>query len=489
MLPAKAISGAVVGSLRAHASPCGDDAFQGRRGRSGLDRRRARDAARPIRATIRLSLRPRLGLHSRAARERSLRRRARSRADCGELVAGAGRRRRPRRAEPVRHAATAHGGRRGAQSRPRRLRPTCCAGQRMPRSSWASTRTTGRRASVPPTSSCTGCQPPLISATSATSSSIWRSTRRTCPSSGASSIRSTWPARWRTPAGGRRCARRCWPPSVRRRHWCARTRRRERRSRRCFDARPSRAAAARLNCWRSPNVAAQSHEYRGAPVVGLVGSSAGGVEEIRERLIEPLQALGWRVAVRYSDGCDMARRHRRTRQDRGHHGYPVRHPPRLPERGESAPRRRLLRGRAGQRNTVAKLALGIADNQALTQVCEATRWTNRPRRGVSAGKRRPRRSAGLGEPYRRAAASWCPPRVRRRRLAAASAAQRAGSATAVEGDHRRDQRWRARPAPRARIPLQRTRTVCPGPVSLAAVSLWWLRHQVIDRVPKVDTSA
>jgi len=33
------------------------------------------------------------------------------------------------------------------------------------------------------------------------------------------------------------------------------------------------------------------------PVVGLVGSSAGGIEDIRPRLVEPLLSLGYGVAV------------------------------------------------------------------------------------------------------------------------------------------------------------------------------------------------
>jgi 3-polyprenyl-4-hydroxybenzoate decarboxylase len=109
-----------------------------------------------------------------------------------------------------------------------------------------------------------------------------------------------------------------------------------------------------------------------APVVGLVGSSAGGVEEIRERLIEPLQSLGWRVAVTLTPTAatwldaigELAKIEDTT-------GYVVRHEPRLPSETSPHPEVDCYAVAPASANTVAKLALGIADNQALTQVCEA----------------------------------------------------------------------------------------------------------------------
>ena len=108
------------------------------------------------------------------------------------------------------------------------------------------------------------------------------------------------------------------------------------------------------------------------PVVGLVGSSAGGVEEIRERLIEPLQALGWRVAVTLTPTAatwldaigELAKIEDVT-------GFVVRHLPRLPDEQSPHPEVDCYAVAPASANTVAKLALGIADNQALTQVCEA----------------------------------------------------------------------------------------------------------------------
>lgn len=52
-------------------------------------------------------------------------------------------------------------------------------------------------------------------------------------------------------------------------------------------------------------------------------------------------------------------------------GLPVRHRPRLPHEGSPHPTVDCYAVVPATANTVAKLALGIADNQALTQVCEA----------------------------------------------------------------------------------------------------------------------
>src|SRR6266545_2036661 len=107
-------------------------------------------------------------------------------------------------------------------------------------------------------------------------------------------------------------------------------------------------------------------------IIGLVASSAGGVEEIRERLVEPFQALGWRVAVTLTPTAatwldaigELAKIEAAT-------GYVVRHAPRLPSEESLHPNVDCYVAAPASANTVAKLALGIADNQALTQVCEA----------------------------------------------------------------------------------------------------------------------
>ena len=107
-------------------------------------------------------------------------------------------------------------------------------------------------------------------------------------------------------------------------------------------------------------------------MIGLVASSAGGVEEIREHLVEPFQALGWHVAVTLTptaaawlDAIGELAKIEATS------GYVVRHAPRLPSEDSPHPNVDCYVVAPASANTVAKLALGIADNQALTQVCEA----------------------------------------------------------------------------------------------------------------------
>jgi phosphopantothenoylcysteine synthetase/decarboxylase len=108
------------------------------------------------------------------------------------------------------------------------------------------------------------------------------------------------------------------------------------------------------------------------PAVGLVGSSAGGVEHIRLRLVEPLLAQGYRVAVTLTptaatwlDAVDEIEKIESVT------GYVVRRGPRLPREASPHPEVDCYAVAPASANTVAKLALGIGDNQALTQVCEA----------------------------------------------------------------------------------------------------------------------
>jgi hypothetical protein len=108
-----------------------------------------------------------------------------------------------------------------------------------------------------------------------------------------------------------------------------------------------------------------------APVLGLVGSAAGGVEELLPKLIVPMIEEGWQVAVTLTPTAatwldatgDIEKIAQVT-------GLPVRWKPRLP--GEESPHPNIdcYAVVPASSNTVAKLALGLADNQALTQVCE-----------------------------------------------------------------------------------------------------------------------
>lgn len=107
-------------------------------------------------------------------------------------------------------------------------------------------------------------------------------------------------------------------------------------------------------------------------VLGLVATGAGGAEDLLPNLILPAQDAGWTVAVtltptagRWLRDSGMAARIEDAT------GWPVRVEPRGPtERSPHPPVDCYLVAPASA-NSVAKLALGVADNQALTQVHEA----------------------------------------------------------------------------------------------------------------------
>lgn len=108
------------------------------------------------------------------------------------------------------------------------------------------------------------------------------------------------------------------------------------------------------------------------PRLGLVGTAAGGLEIVRERLIEPMVGDGWTVAVTLTPtAATWLRELGELERIETITGLPVRHEPRLP--GEVSPHPPLdcIAVVPATANTIAKLALGIADNQALTQTCEA----------------------------------------------------------------------------------------------------------------------
>lgn len=106
--------------------------------------------------------------------------------------------------------------------------------------------------------------------------------------------------------------------------------------------------------------------------LGLIGSAAGGLEDVRERLVEPLLASGWRVGVTLTPNAatwlaasgEIAELERVT-------GLPVRSQPRLPGDQRPHPPVDAYAVVPASATTIAKMALGIGDNQALTQVCEA----------------------------------------------------------------------------------------------------------------------
>ncbi|WP_432495782.1 flavoprotein [Kineococcus gypseus] len=109
-----------------------------------------------------------------------------------------------------------------------------------------------------------------------------------------------------------------------------------------------------------------------ARVLGLACSAAGGVEDVRERLVEPLLAAGWSVVVTATPAAaawlaDLGE----DRRIAAATGYPLRSTPRLPREPRPHPDPHCWVVAPATAGTVAKLALGIADNQAVTPVCEA----------------------------------------------------------------------------------------------------------------------
>jgi hypothetical protein len=158
--------------------------------------------------------------------------------------------------------------------------------------------------------------------------------------------------------------------------------------------------------------------------LGLVCAAASGIEHVRERLIEPMLEDGWTIAVTLTP---TATTWLETTAEIGKieaiTGLPVRSTPRLPHRTSPHPTVDCYAAVPAIANLVAKLALGIADNQALTQLCEAIGGRRPPvvvfmRERSSCGPTR------LGTPPRGTRRRWCPPHLRRGCLAAPRTAER-----------------------------------------------------------------
>jgi hypothetical protein len=115
---------------------------------------------------------------------------------------------------------------------------------------------------------------------------------------------------------------------------------------------------------------AVSSEKRG--VLGVVGCAAGGVEALRTGLVEPAMERGWQVAVTLTPTAgNWLRTSGEVERLEKLTGLPVRAEPRLPGDDRPHPPVDCYVVAPASSNMVAKLATGIADNQALTQVSEA----------------------------------------------------------------------------------------------------------------------
>ncbi|MGH3447523.1 MAG: flavoprotein [Nocardioidaceae bacterium] len=109
-----------------------------------------------------------------------------------------------------------------------------------------------------------------------------------------------------------------------------------------------------------------------APMLGLVCCSAGGVEDVRTQLVEPMIRDGWRVGVTATPTAGhWLRISGEAQRIQDMTGLPFRDAPRLPTEQSPHPPVDCYAVVPATANTVAKLALGLADNQALTQLCEA----------------------------------------------------------------------------------------------------------------------
>ena len=110
----------------------------------------------------------------------------------------------------------------------------------------------------------------------------------------------------------------------------------------------------------------------GPRTLGLISSASGGIERIRQELVEPLLHDGWQVAVTLTPTAGVwLRENGETDAIQDLTGFPVRVESRLPSEKSGHPLVTCYAVVPASANTVAKLALGIADNQALTTVCEA----------------------------------------------------------------------------------------------------------------------
>ncbi|TKA10115.1 flavoprotein [Actinacidiphila oryziradicis] len=107
-------------------------------------------------------------------------------------------------------------------------------------------------------------------------------------------------------------------------------------------------------------------------MLGAIGCATDGLEELRTGLVRPAIEHGWQVAVTLTPTAGRWLRDiRELELLEKLTGLPVRDEPRLPSEARPHPYADCLVVAPASANTVAKLATGFGDNQALTQVAEA----------------------------------------------------------------------------------------------------------------------
>lgn len=107
------------------------------------------------------------------------------------------------------------------------------------------------------------------------------------------------------------------------------------------------------------------------PTIGVVAAATGGVEQLRTGLLEPLIDQGHQLALTLTPTAAGWFFPRELHDLEQLTGLPVRSQPRLPGEPRPHPPIDLFVAAPLSANSVAKLALGIGDNQALTVLSEA----------------------------------------------------------------------------------------------------------------------
>ncbi|MFF8430635.1 flavoprotein [Streptomyces sp. NPDC016566] len=115
------------------------------------------------------------------------------------------------------------------------------------------------------------------------------------------------------------------------------------------------------------------------PTLSLIGSAAGGLQELRPHLMEPLKDRGWSTVVTVTPSAySWLETAGELPKIEELSGYPVYGAPRLPTETTVPPKPDCYAVVPASSNTIAHLALGIADNQALTTACAAIGARNTP---------------------------------------------------------------------------------------------------------------